>query len=97
MRLPVLLVLAAALAGCGTTRDDPRAEAFDGAIVATAFGTPVYAVTKATVCVASALIGGPSSALVALTDRRQRDWQRQALHEGIGYNCRGPYWLEPIY
>ncbi len=52
---------------------------------------------SATACVATTLIAAPSSAALALTDRVQRDYQRQALHEGIGRNCKGAYYLPPVY
>ena len=94
--------LCAALTACAAARPaDPYApviaESYDGAIVTSVLGTPGYAITKATVCVLGALIATPSSALIALTDRAQRDYQRAALHEGVGRNCRGAYYLPPVY
>ena len=96
------LLLCAGLASCAAARPvEPgapvSADAYDGAIVASVVATPFYALAKATTCVATTLIAAPSSAALALTDRVQRDYQRQALHEGIGRNCKGAYYLPPVY
>ena len=88
------------LTGCASDPPPGRpapAAAFTGSAIASVIGTPVYALTKATTCVAGALIGGASSAAVELTDRPDRDLQRAALHEGMGRNCRGPYYLPGAY
>ena len=92
----ILLLLGACASDPPPGRPAPGA-AFTGSVVASVIGTPIYAVTKATTCVAGALIGGASSAAVELTDRPDRDLERAALHEGIGRNCRGPYYLPGAY
>lgn len=101
MRLPtVSAVLALSLAACASPpREDVTAPvnvaAYDGGIALAVIGTPIYAVSKATTCVATALIAAPSSAFLALTDRPNRNLQREALQEGVGRNCGGRYWLAP--
>lgn len=96
------LLLCAGLASCAAARPaDPyapvSADAYDGAIVTSVIATPFYALAKATTCVASALLAAPSSAALALTDRVQRDYQRADLHAGVGRNCKGAYYLPPVY
>lgn len=95
-------VLCAALGACAAARPaDPYgpviAEGYDGAIVTSVVATPGFAVLKATTCVLGVVIAAPSSALIALTDRAQGGYQRAALHEGVGRNCRGAYYLTPVY
>ena len=93
----VLLLLL--LAGCAASRpaDAPpiSPEAANGQAIVTVLGTPLYALFKATSCVVSTVIAVPSSAALALTDRPQREEEREALHEGLGYNCYGSYVLQP--
>ena len=96
------LLLCAGLASCAAARpDEPgapvSADASDGAILASVVATPFYALAKVTTCVATTLIAAPSSAALALTDRVQRDYQRADLHEAVGRNCKGAYYLPPVY
>jgi hypothetical protein len=94
-----LLLLALLLAGCAASRpaDAPpiSPEAANGQAIVTVLGTPFYALFKATACVVSTVIAVPSSAALALTDRINREEERQALHGGLGYNCYGSYVLQP--
>lgn len=95
-----LLLLLPLLAGCAASRPPGSPpisrDAANGQAIVTALGTPFYALFKATTCLVSTVIVVPSSAALALTDREQRDGEREALHEGLGRNCFGPYALEPI-
>jgi hypothetical protein len=90
-----------AVAACTMADRDPTdpvsPAAYDGSSIAVITGTPFYALAKSAVCVAGALIGRAGSAAMALTDRPDRDRQRTALHESIGRNCRGSYYLPPQY
>lgn len=93
------LLLALTLAGCAASRP-PGAppispDAANGQAIVTVLGTPFYALLKATSCLVSTAIVVPSSAALALTERSQRDEEREALHEGLGHNCFGSYILEP--
>ena len=98
-RSMLLLAGCALLAACATARPagappiSPAAA--NGQAIVTALGTPFYALFKAAACVASAIIVVPSSAALALTDRPQRELEREALHEGLGRNCYGSYILQP--
>ncbi len=56
-------------------------------------GTPFYALFKATGCVATALLAGPSAAVVALSDHPDKARMRRQLDHGLGHNCRGSYVL----
>ena len=101
-RILTALLLCAGLASCAVARPaDPyapvSANAYDGAIVTSVVATPFYALAKATTCVVSTLIAAPSSAALALTDRVQRDYPRADLHEAVGRNCKGAYYLPPVY
>lgn len=101
-RLAAVAALCAATAACAAARpadpyDPVISQAYDGAIVTSVAGTPGYFALKATACALSVLIATPSSALIALTDRAQGPYQRAALHEGVGRNCIGPYYLTPVY
>ena len=95
--LPLLTLLL--LAACATTRPagapPMAADAANGQAIVDVLGTPFYALFKATACVASTLIAVPSSAALALTDRPEREYEREALHAGLGRNCYGSYILEP--
>ena len=91
------LLLILLLAGCASTRppgSEPISrDAANGQAVVNVLGTPFYALFKATSCVVSTVIVVPSSAALALTDRPQRDDEREALEEGLGRNCFGSYML----
>ena len=94
-----LLAGCALLAACAATRPagappiSPAAA--NGQAIVTVLGTPFYALFKAAACVASTVIVVPSSAALELTDRPQRELEREALHEGLGRNCFGSYILQP--
>jgi hypothetical protein len=95
-----VLVLVLLLAGCAADRPPGSApisaDAANGQAIATVLGTPFYALFKATSCLVTTVIVVPSSAALALTERPERDGEREALHEGLGRNCFGSYVLEPI-
>lgn len=95
------MLLLTSLAACTMASRDPAdpvsASAYDGSAIATVTGTPFYALAKSTLCVTGALLGRAGSAAMALTDRPGRERQRAALHESIGDNCRGSYYLPPQY
>ena len=100
MKLTVAAAMVAVgLAGCATPPRDPSqpisAEVYDGGIALDVIGTPFFALAKATSCVATALMAAPTSAGLALTDRPQREWEREALQASTAENCGGPYWLRP--
>lgn len=94
-----ILLLALALGGCATARppgSEPISpEAANGQAIVTVLGTPFYALFKATACLVSTAIVVPSSAGLALTDRLEREEEREALHAGLGRNCFGSYVLQP--
>ena len=101
MPRPVLVLLTCLLcAGCAASRPPGApplsADAANGQAIATAIGTPFYALFKATTCIVSTVIAVPSSAALALTDRPQRTEEQEAIYAGLGRNCYGPYALEPI-
>ncbi|MEK0084407.1 hypothetical protein [Benzoatithermus flavus] len=93
------LLLPLVFAGCAASRPPGAppisSDAANGQAIATVLGTPFYALFKATSCFVSTVIVVPSSAALALTERPQRDGEREALHEGLGHNCFGSYVLEP--
>lgn len=72
-------------------------ETYDGSGIATVIATPFYALAKGAVCVTGAVLGGLSSAAVELTDRPTKYEQRASIHESMGANCRGRYYLPPSY
>jgi hypothetical protein len=96
---PLVLLAALLLAGCAMTRppgSEPISpEAANGQALVTALGTPFYALFKATSCLVSTVIVVPSSAGLALTERVDREAEREALHAGLGHNCFGTYVLQP--
>lgn len=97
-RAIAVLSCACLLAACATRPVDAppiSPAAADGGAVVAVLGTPFYALFKATACVFSTVVAVPSSAALALTDRSQRDLEREALHEGLGQNCYGSYILPP--
>ena len=93
------LILALLLAGCAATRPPGSApispDAANGQAVVSVLGTPFYALFKATSCIVTTVIVVPSSAALTLTNRPQRDGEREALEEGLGRNCFGSYVLQP--
>ena len=95
-----LLLLCLLCSGCAATRppDAPpiSADAANGQALATAIGTPFYALFKATTCVVSTVIAVPSTAALARTARPDRAAEQEAMYEGLGHNCYGSYALEPI-
>ena len=98
----LLAASCAGLAACATPlRPDPAApvsaSTYDGGLVLAVIGTPLYALAKATTCVATVLVAAPSSVGVALTDRPDKEYQRMDLQAGVAQNCGGPYWLYPVY
>jgi hypothetical protein len=98
---PALFLLACLLcAGCAASRPPGSpplsADAANGQAIASAIGTPFYALFKATTCIVSTVLAVPSSAALALTDRPQRIGEREAIYAGLGHNCYGSYALEPI-
>ena len=95
-----LLLLCLLCSGCAATRP-PGAppispDAANGQALATAIGTPFYALFKATTCVVSTVIAVPTAAALALTDRPQREEEMAESYAGLGRNCYGSYALEPI-
>lgn len=96
---PTVALLVALLPACTLTRDGQPVSpaAYDGSGIATTVASPFYAVAKGAVCVAGATLGSLSSAAIALTDRPDRYEQRASIHESIGRNCRGAYYLPPAY
>lgn len=98
-RMPTTALLMALASACTLPHDGQpvSAAAYDGSGIATAVATPFYAVAKGTVCVAGAALGSLSSAAIALTDRPDRYEQRASIHESMGRNCRGAYYLPPAY
>ena len=66
-----------------------------GGQVVAAIGTPFFLVFKTVVCGATLVIAPPISALVALTDRDDREVIRQRLDEGTARNCGPPWVLSP--
>lgn len=94
-----LLIALLLLGACATTRPAGSppisADAANGQAIVTVLGTPFYALFKATACVVSTAIAVPSSAALALTDRPERQYEREALHAGLGHNCYGSYILQP--
>lgn len=100
MKLPVAAAaLSLIVAGCAAPPRDPArpvsAEVYDGGTVLAVIGTPVFALMKATTCVATVLVAAPTSGGLALTDRPDREAERAVLQEGTARNCGGPYWLRP--
>lgn len=97
--VPTVVLLMALASACTLPRDGQPVSpaAYDGSAVATTVATPFYALAKGTVCVAGAALGGLSSAAIALTDRPDRYEQRASIHESMGRNCRGAYYLPPAY
>ena len=99
MKLRVAAALTLALAGCATAPSDPSqpisAKVYDGGTTLAVIGTPFFALAKATSCVATVLLATPTSAGLALSDRTQREWERQELQASTAKNCGGPYWLSP--
>ena len=97
MKLGVAAALTLALAGCATAPGDPSqpvsAEVYDGGTTLAIVGTPFFALAKATSCVATVLLAAPTSAGLALSDRPQREWERQELQASTAENCGGPYRL----
>ena len=96
-----LLLLCLLCTGCaGATRPPGSppmpADAANGQALATALGTPFYALFKATTCVVSTVIAVPSTAALALTARPDRVAEQEAMYAGLGHNCYGSYALEPI-
>ena len=47
-------------------------------------------------CVLSVAIIVPSAAVLALTDRPEREEEQAWLYSGLGQNCYGSYAMEPI-
>jgi hypothetical protein len=95
-----VLLLCLLCAACAATHppDSPAlsADAANGQAIATAIGTPFYALFKGTGCLVSAIVVVPSAAAIALTDRSARDEEQKALYAGLGQNCYGSYALAPI-
>jgi hypothetical protein len=98
-RLALVLAAVAALVGCTTATPRDRygagAEQRAGADVTAILGTPFFMVGKLATCIVTTVVAVPSSAALALTDRRARRDERAALHEGMGHNCGGSWVLGP--
>lgn len=71
-------------------------DAANGQDIVTTLGTPFHALFKATACVLTAVVVVPSAAVLALTDRPEREEQQAWLYSGLGQNCYGSYAMEPI-
>lgn len=71
-------------------------DANNGQAIVTTLGTPFHALFKATACVLTAVVVVPSAAVLALTDRPDREADQAWLYSGLGRNCYGSYALEPI-
>lgn len=82
-----LLVLGGGLllAACSTGPDRP-----DGGALR-AIGTPVYAAFKAVGCVGTAALAAPGAALLAMTDRPDKEALTRELERGLAHNC-GDRW-----
>lgn len=89
-----------ACASCAASRPPGAppmpADAANGQAIATAIGTPFYALFKATSCLVSTVVAVPTAAALALTDRPQREEEMAESYAGLGRNCYGSYALEPI-
>src|SRR3954471_3782049 len=98
--LVLLCLLCLLCTGCAASRPPGSqplsADAANGQALATAIGTPFYALFKATTCAVSTVIAVPSTAALALTARPDRAAEQEAMYAGLGHNCFGSYALEPI-
>lgn len=95
-----VLLLCLLCGACAATRPagapPMSADAADGQDIVTTLGTPFHALFKATACVLSTVIVVPSAAVLALTDRPEREAEQAWLYAGLGQNCYGSYAMEPI-
>lgn len=98
----VLGLVALSMAGCATGATGPAGvdrpasvppPAPAGGAVVAVIGTPFFFLFKTVVCGATLVVAPPISALVALTDREDKESIRRRLDEGTTMNCFGPYWL----
>lgn len=75
------------LAACSASPERP-----DGGATA-AIGTPFYAAFKAVGCVATVALAAPGSALVAMTDRPDKEAVTRELERGVAHHCGGRWTL----
>ena len=96
-RVRLLCLLCAACAATRPAGAPPMStDATNGQAIVTTLGTPFHALFKATACVLSVAIIVPSAAVLALTDRPEREEEQAWLYSGLGQNCYGSYAMEPI-
>ncbi len=95
-----VLALCILCSACATTRPagaPPMSpDAANGQSIVTVLGTPFYALFKATGCVLTTVVVVPSAAVLAMTDRPQREEEQAWLYSGLGRNCYGSYAMQPI-
>ena len=90
-KLILASLLSGAVAGCASSTPAPPGSTSHVNAVA----TPVYAVLKAPVCVATVLIAAPLAGITAFAQTEESQDLRQGLDDGIAQNCGPPYTLEP--
>lgn len=93
MRLALVALIVAAVAGCSNA-DDAHPQAY----VTSAFGTPFVIALKVPACGVTLGLAGPASAALTLATKAPADQTlqaRQALEDGIRDNCGPPYAVDP--